>query len=173
MTRLSGTEVTVSFIPGQEFEGVAAEWLLPRLRLDPAASSVEVLDGLHVVLDHELLEYEDLPESIFGEDPRSLFLASFTDGDMISGSINLVGEWLEHFAAEVEHTFTWVGRAADPRDLVLDRLPEICDRWTPTEHETFNIESPRLSPDDAADRQWVLGLAGDAGHVTLNGVPLR
>lgn len=173
MTRLAGTEVTVPFVSGQEFEGVTAEWLLDRLRLDPAASPVDGFEGIHVVLDDELLEYDDLPESIFGEGPSSRFLASFSNGDIISGSINLVGEWLEQFAVEVEHTYAHVGTGADPRGLVFEKLPEICARWTPTEHETFMIESPHLSADDASDRQWVLDLAGEAGHVTLNDVPLR
>lgn len=173
VTSLAGTEVTVPFVPGQEFEGVKSEWLLGRLRLDPAASPVDALEGIHVVLDDELLEYDDLPEAIFGEGPSSGFLASFSNGDIISGSINLAGEWLEHFAIEVEHTFTHVGNGADPRGLVFERLPEICARWTPTEHETFLIESPYLSADDASDRLWVLDLAGEAGHVNLNDVPLR
>lgn len=173
LTRLSGSEVTVCFVSGQEFEGVTAEWLLPRLRLDPGASPVDAFEGIHIVLDDEMLEYEDLPESIFGETSGALVLASFTDGDIISGSIHLVGEWLERFAVEVEHVFTHVGKDADPRDLVFESLPEICQRWTPTEHETFIINSPHLSAGDAADRQWTLDFAGEAGYVVLNDVSLR
>lgn len=173
MRTLSGHEDEVLFSPGEEFQGVTSEWLLPRLRLDPAASPVDVELGLHVLLDDEVLE--DLTDTapIFGTRNVSASLASFGDGGIIGGSIGLEGDWIEFSAPEITHTYTWVGPVEDLRRLVYTELPEAVSYWEPTEDQLFEVESPHLDPDNPEDRAFILDLAGDAAEVTLNGSLLR
>ena len=173
MRVLAGDEAEVLFSPGDEFEGVTSEWLVPRLRLDPAASPVDAEMGLHVVLEDEHLEDLGNEWSIFGTSNGHASLASFGNGDIIGGSIDLSGDWVEFFAPEIEHVYLWVGPVDDLRRLVYSELPSAASYWEPTEDQLFEVESPHLDADNPEDRAFILDLAGEAGEVTLNGTGLR
>ena len=151
---------------------MALDWLLPRLRLDPASEVVDVMyGGPIIVLDNEI--HEDL-------DIYSLLGATETDlcacgnGGNTGSSYSLAGGWLIDFAAEDRHTLTWIGTGPhDLRELALDKLAEAMNEWMPGSNQRCDVTSPYLHAHNAEDVQNILVLAGEAFPVTLNGIVVR
>lgn len=175
---LTGTEEIVMFVPGESFTGVTPEWLLPRLRLDPASSSVNLMDGLVIFIDDEPFDLpdgdviQDISDVLDPEAPDGE-IVSYDNGGIIGGRFDLVRGWIRDWSPEVREDLVFVGEDPDLHTLAREKLVEGTFYWEAQEHELFNVDSPYLSAEDPADVEFVLGAACEAGRVVLNGVALR
>lgn len=172
MRNLAGDEEEVLFSPGDAFRGVQADWLIPRLRLDPRRSPVDLTVTLmNITVDGELIEDVDEHTSIFGRDGQKVSLASFSDGPagMIGGSLTLLGDWTHFHAYEIANRYTWVGPRADRGHLVRSFLSTDARYWKPQPDQEYHFESPYLDSQIPADRRFALDLAAKADSVILNG----
>lgn len=174
--RLTGDEAVVLFSPRDQFTGVDADWLVTHLRLDPAASPVDLMEGsLHVYLDDEPIEDLTDHSHIFGDDSPDETLASCSDGDagIIGGTFDLTGEWMHFWAHEIADLYTWVGTSPDQRALAMLGLSTDARYWEPQQGQTYSVDSSHLDSASPDDRAFVLGLGSGADVVILNGVRLK
>jgi hypothetical protein len=175
---LTGTEETVVFAPGDEFTGVNFDWLAPRLRLNPAASPVDLMIGMVIYLDDDFL---DIPDGDLIQDitdvidvgPHDGELVSYGNGGVIGGRFDIRGGWVEDSAPEVRHALTHIGEAPDLHALARAYLVTGFDCWEPQDHELCEVDSPYLSADNPGDVDVTLAVACRAGVVRLNGTVLR
>ena len=169
---IAGNEEVVFFQDGDQFFGVSLEWLLPRLRLDPACGQIDILEGGPIiVLDNEIQEDLDI-YAMLGADEASL--CAYDNGGNTGAPYSIAGGWLISFAAEDRHTLTWIGTGShDLRQLALDKLSEAMSDWMPGPHERCDVTSPYLQAHNAEDVGNILVLAGEASPVSLNGIVIR
>lgn len=169
---LTGGESVAFFQNGDQFFGVHLDWLLARLRLDPACGEIDILEGgLGIVLDNEIHEDLDI-YGLLGADETSL--CAYDNGGNTGASYSLAGGWLLDSAADDRQLVTWIGTGPhDLRQLALDKLYEAMRDWMPGPYERCYVTSPHLKADDAEDVANVLDLACEASPVTLNGIELR
>jgi len=109
---------------------VDPDWLLPRLRLDPACGEIDIHEGGPIiVIDNEI--HEDLEiYTLLGADEMDL--CAYDNGGNTGASYSLAGGWLIDFAAEDRHTLTWIATGPhDLRQLALDKLSEAMGEWMP------------------------------------------
>jgi len=173
---LRGDETDVPFVPADEFTGVSEGWLLSRLRLDPAASPVDVTDtSLMVYLDGDPVE--DLQDNlaIFGDPTKHAEVVSFSEGDagVIGGRFEVCGHWLHFWAYEIADVYTWIGQRVDLAQLAVECLSTDARYWEPQDGQTYMVESAYLDANDEQVRQTLLELAGAASAVILNEVKLN
>lgn len=169
---LTGGEDIVLFQDGDQFFGVDLDWLLPRLRFDPACGEIDIHEGGPIiVLDNEIHEDLDI-YALLGTGETAL--CAYDNGGSIGASYSLAGSWLLDFAAEDRRRLTWIGtEPRDLRQLALDKLAESLGEWMPGQDERCDVTSPYLQADTAEDVENVLALAWDASPVTLNGIEVR
>jgi hypothetical protein len=98
----------VSFRPGDEFWGVEAAALLPRLRLAPDASPVDLTQSSFTVFIDEV-EYDVDPETAIVGDCQEIL--SVTDGDALGYVIDRYGDWWHHWAADAVDEYVYLPRA--------------------------------------------------------------
>ena len=136
--RLSGDESIVFFEPGDEFEGVDAEWLLPRLRLNPEVGSIDLDWGsLTVFVEDEEFDLTDDLESVLGAGPHDSDLCRVEDPDGATAECRVIGGWLETVAPDIAHELTWIGEGCD--------LDQVTEEFTTTWLATWgNIEATDL-----------------------------
>ena len=169
---LTGGEDVVFFQDGDQFFGVELDWLLPRLRFDPACSEIDIHEGGPIIgLDNEIHEDLDI-YALLGADETDL--CAYDNGGNTGASYSLAGGWLIDFAAEDRHTLTWIGIGPhDLRQLALDKLSEAMGEWMPDPDQRCDVTSPYLQAHKAEDVENILVLAGEASPVTLNGIVIR
>ena len=165
----------ILFRSGDVFTDVDQEALLPRLRLDPASSPVDVTDGILVEVDGQELADGGLifEPSIYGEGPWEEFVASIDNGGLIGASVLRRGEWITLQYPEVTERLFYAGSNPDLNQVVHTVLPVIGEYWEPTEDDDVQFESPHLDPNRPADRLLCLSLSGLSKAVTLNAVSVR
>jgi hypothetical protein len=86
----------VLFMPGDEFHDIAPEDLLTRLRIDPSASPVDLMQSAFTVYIDDV-EYDVDPDIAFGQFDLVL---SITDHDAVGYNISRAGDWWHHWAAD-------------------------------------------------------------------------
>jgi hypothetical protein len=86
----------VLFTPGDEFHAIAPEDLLPRLRVDPAASPVNLMQCAFTVYIDDV-EYDVDPDTAFG---RFEAILSITGDNTVGYVISRCGDWWTHWAAD-------------------------------------------------------------------------
>ena len=165
----------ILFRNGDVFTDVGQDSLLPRLRLDPASSPVDVTNGILVEVNGQELADGGLifEPSIYGEGPWEEFVASIDNGGLIGASVLRRGEWVTLQYAEVTERMFYVGANPDLNEVIHTVLPVIGEYWEPTEDDDVHFESPHLDPNRPADRLLCLSLSGLSNTVTLNSVGVR
>jgi hypothetical protein len=129
VTHLTGDEIEVLFVPGQEFAGVTEEWLRPRLRLNPVLGSINVEEmSLHVYLDNEVLEDFEA-QSILGIGPNDGDFVKIESYNESGGLAWIMGGWLNFSAPEIIHTVTWIGQEPIWKEIYEDLIMEIFNFW--------------------------------------------
>lgn len=114
----TGTQA-VPFRPGDEFSGVEAADLLPRLRLTPDASPVDLMQSSFTVFIDDV-EYDvDQETALVGEWVEVL---SVTDGDALGYSVSRGGDWWHHWATDAVEEYVYLP-GADP-ELAVNLLVE-------------------------------------------------
>ncbi len=169
---VTGSEEVVRFEEGDQFFGVQESWLLPRLRLKLELEYIDLFErgGFHIILDNELIEDID-PIACLGEFRGEL--CTYGDGNSLGGSFNLYDEWVEALAYELFWNLTRIDtKSINLHDLALEKLVEGMDPWNPYSEDLFEVTSPYLKADNPKDVSVVLGLAGYASEVYLNGTLL-
>lgn len=176
----SGLEAEILVQPHDWFFGVEKDWLMERLRLDPAISPLDLGDshGFTVLLDDDEFELPDeLPdgdfEHLLGSSPLDGELVTYGNGGNIGGRFDIVGGWVQDWSPEIRNCYTWLGADPDLGELATSYLSEGMEYWEPNEGELFEVTSPHLDAADPQDADNVLSIAGESGWVTLNGVSLR
>lgn len=165
----------VFFRNGDALSDGEPDSLLPRLRLDPASSPVDVTDGILVEVDGQDLADGDLifEPRIYGEGPWEEFVASIDNGGLIGACVVRRGEWVSLQYPEVAERLFYVGAHPDLNEVIHTVLPVIGEYWEPTEDDEVQFESPHLDPDRPADRLLCLSLSGLSEAVRLNSVPVQ
>jgi len=170
---VTGSEEVVRFEEGDQFFGVHESWLLPRLRPKLELEYIDLFErgGFHINLDNELIEDID-PIACLGEFRGEL--CTYGDGNSLGGSFNLYEEWVEALAYELFWNLTRIDtKLINLHDLALEKLVEGMDPWDSYSEDQFEVTSPYLKADNPQDISVVLGLAGYASEVYLNGTLLE
>lgn len=100
----TGTQA-VPFRPGDEFSGVEAADLLPRLRLTPDASPVDLMQSSFTVFIDEV-EYDVDPATAIVGDCEEIL--SVTDGDALGYVVSRCGDWWCHWAADAVDEYVYL-----------------------------------------------------------------
>jgi hypothetical protein len=113
-----------SFKPGDAFHAIPPEELLPRLRVDPAASPVDLMQtAFSIYIDG--VEHDVDLDSAFDEFQTVL---SITDHDAVGYVISRSGDWWHHWANDAIDEYILLPEIA-PRSavqLLIDRSG-MCD----------------------------------------------
>lgn len=175
---LDGTEIEVLFHPGEQFTGVTAEWLAPRLRLDPAASPVE--GEIFLYLDEEDLHYDSRLENLGGQplgpQENSGSVVSVECDDFYGKSAYIDGNWLVREEDDPTDTiYEYLAEGTDMVDFALGLLSDLLEDADPSMNEfsVIEVSSRFLDASQSEVVAEVLALAGQAGAVFLNGTQLR
>lgn len=175
-----GAEDEILVRPDDWFFGVEKTWLLGRLRLDPAASPMDLEDrlGFQIYLDEDMIDIPDeLPEGDFytllGSGSFDGALVTYGNGGIIGGRNDITGGWIQDWSPEIRNSFVWLGPDPDLHALATSYLSQGIEYWEPNENQLFEVTSPYLDASAPEDVDDVLLLSGDAGVVTLNGTVLR
>lgn len=177
---LEDDDAAVLFRLDQEFTGMPMAWLVPRLRLDPAASPVDVSGGMVVYLDGDDI---DIPDSstieditdVLGSGPNDDASAWVDDGGVMGVRFSIHGGWLRDTSPEGPDwdTLTWVGAGIESRAVLMGALVDFMVEWGPDPDVPIHLGCTCLSVDDPDDVQAALSIAGDATDVSLNRTTLR
>ena len=165
----------VLFRNGDSLSDREPDSLIPRLRLDPASSPVDVTNGILVEVDGRDLADGGLifEPSIYGEGPWDEFVASVDNDGLIGACILRRGEWVSLQYPEVTERLFYVGAHPDLNTVIHTVLPVMGECWEPTEADEVQFKSPHLDPDRPADRLLCLSLSGLSEAVRLNSVPIQ
>ena len=174
--RPAGNEELILCLPDDRFTGVTAEWLIPRLRLDPDVSHLE--GGFEIYLDGEDFFFPDMTTDELG---ACVFGRTENDGDLVTVGIgeyfamhsNIWGGWVESIDVDDSTTdFSYVSEEADLKEIALLEVAgmlNISDAIDLEEDNDFSVRSPFLSADDPQVVAELMRLAPRASSITING----
>lgn len=152
--------------PGDGFESVAVEELLPRLRLDPSLGTVYLLEEpFTLYIDGEPVDDIDITSTL-GAGPNDGELCSWGNGGEIGGRCDIYGGWLHLCVPEISDEYTWIGLDVDLSELARERIVDGLNAWEPEESDRVELTSPYLDVNNPTDVEWVRSVAPGA---TLNG----